>query len=146
MNSPGAPLADGADDGGGAVKGDGVETGVDGADQGPGSGGDGFEPAELKMRVNSPGPAPAPEPGGGAAGVLGLCAAGALGGYAPGAGGFGVGAFPARGAFIDRNMAVKLPGSPLPAPEGAGAGAGGAANGAGSERFSAATAGNAAGV
>jgi len=142
VNSPGPE----AEAGGGAKEGAGVEAGDDIGDQGAGSGAAGFALAELKMRVNSPGPALAPEVAGGA-GALTLGAAGALGGYAPGAGAFGVAALGlANGAFIDRNMAVKLPGSLPPAGAAEGAGAGGAENATGSGRFSGATAGKAGGV
>jgi hypothetical protein len=146
VNSPGPD-----DDAGGTAGGAGV--GVHGA----GSCAAGFALAELKMRVNSPGaelgPALAPDPCGEAVGMLELGAGGRLAGIALGIGAFCVGmfdpvggAFSARGAFIARNIAVKLPG-PLP-PAGAEAGgiAGGAANGTGSGRFSGVTVGNAGGV
>jgi hypothetical protein len=152
-----------ADAGGGATEGAGA--GVHGV----GSCAAGFAPAELKMRVNSPGaefgPALAPEPCEGAAGALEPCAAGALGATLGGAGalepcaagalgatlgGAGAlepasGAFPANGAFIDRNIAVKLPGSLPLAPAGGGAGTGGT-KGTGSRCFSGTTAGKAGGV
>jgi hypothetical protein len=148
VNSPGP------DDAGGAVEGAGV--GVHRA----GSGAAGFAFAELKMRVNSPGaefgaefgaelgPALAPEPCREAAGIFEIGATGMLGGSALGIGALCVGALdpaagalPASGAFIARNIAVKLPGSLPPA----GADAGGAI-GIGSARFSGVTAGNAGGV
>jgi hypothetical protein len=111
------------------------------------------------MRVNSPGaefgaefgaelgPALAPDPCGVAAGMFELGAAGMLGGSPLGIGAFCAGVLdPASGAFIARNIAVKLPGSLPPAGAEAGAIAGGAANATGSARFSGVTAGNAGGV
>jgi hypothetical protein len=127
------------------------------------------------MRVNSPGPCAAAGAGGAGAGAgadaekilgagaLGVGAEKMLGAGAAGAGcGGALGV--ASGAFIARNIAVKLPGS-LPPGAGAAGGAGAAAgtNGAGADevgagangagasgaastRFSGATAGNAGGV
>jgi hypothetical protein len=176
VKSPGpCAAAGGGDIGGGAGEAVGVHAGAGGvegvalhAGSCAGFAAAGLSFIELKMRVNSPGPCACAGGGAGAAGagalgvgaekilgagVLGagvenmLCA-GALG--AGWAGALGV----ASGAFIARNIAVKLPGSlPPGAAAGAddagakGAGAGGAeANGAGSTRRSGATAGKAGGV
>ena len=139
--------------------------GVDACGQGAGSGADGLGLPELKMRVNSPGAEPAELPdaglGGTAANALVIPDAGAGDGIAVAGGALKPGAAlplawgapPDWGEWIDRNIAVKLPGSLPPALAAGGTGAGtgaGGANGTGSGRdpvrSCAATAGKTGGV
>jgi hypothetical protein len=180
VKSPGpCAAAGGGDTGGGAGEAVGVHAGAGGVEgvelhaaSCAGFAAAGLSFIELKMRVNSPGPCAGAGGGAGAngagAGALGVGAEKILGAGALGvgaekmlcAGALGAGCAgalgAASGAFIARNIAVKLPGS-LPPGAAAGAddagakdaGAGGAgANGAGAGGacFSGATAGNAGGV